>query len=120
MGFRFYRRVGGQQGVGMNISKSGVSTSVRTRFGSFGQRGFSIRTPVKGLSFRGSWSRTRNKDLATLMNLAILALFLILFVYSVVYNLIRFLVWLTAKISYLILQYRNKHKESVMEKTNGN
>ena len=53
MGVRFYKRLGGA--AGFNISKSGISASVRTGMGSFGTKGYSIRTGIPGLSFRGSW-----------------------------------------------------------------
>ena len=36
MSFRYFRRINIGNGLGLNISKSGVSTSVRTIFGSFG------------------------------------------------------------------------------------
>ena len=53
MGFRFSRRIG--KTTGLNISKSGISASIRTRIGSFGTRGFDFRTGIKGLTWRGTW-----------------------------------------------------------------
>jgi hypothetical protein len=53
MGLRFYKRVNYRDGVGLNVSKSGLSPSARTGLGSFGARGFSIRTGIPGLSYRG-------------------------------------------------------------------
>ena len=53
MGLRFYKRVNYGDGVGLNVSKSGISPSVRTGLGSFGARGFSIRTGIPGLFYRG-------------------------------------------------------------------
>ncbi len=38
MGFRFYRRVNLGSGLGLNLSKWGVSTTLRTKYGSFGSR----------------------------------------------------------------------------------
>src|SRR5260370_29607795 len=52
MGFRYYRRVKLFGGLGLNFSKSGVSASVRTPFGTVGSKGISIRTGIKGLSYR--------------------------------------------------------------------
>jgi hypothetical protein len=52
MGFRFNKRINIGKGFGFNISKSGISPSVRTKLGSFGTKGFSIRTGIPGLSYR--------------------------------------------------------------------
>ena len=53
MGFRYQKRVKLGKGVGLNISKSGVSPSLRTKYGPIGPKGFSIRTGIPGLSYRG-------------------------------------------------------------------
>ncbi len=55
MGMRFYKRIGGK--AGLNLSKSGLSASFRTRGGSIGTRGYSLRTGISGLFFRGSWGK---------------------------------------------------------------
>ncbi len=54
MGFRYYRRVNLGKGLGLNLSKSGVSPSVRTKWGSVGTRNYSIPIGIKGLYYRGS------------------------------------------------------------------
>lgn len=54
MGFRFYKRINLGKGLGINISKSGISSSIRTKAGSIGTKNFSVRTPIKGLSYRGT------------------------------------------------------------------
>lgn len=54
MGFRFHQRINIGGGLGFNISKSGISPSVRTRFGSFGPKGISLRTGIPGLTYRSS------------------------------------------------------------------
>jgi hypothetical protein len=59
MGFRFYRRVKLFGGVGLNFSKSGISPSIRTPFGTVSSKGVTIRTGIKGLSFRISNSHKR-------------------------------------------------------------
>jgi len=43
-------------GLGLNFIKSGVSASVRTPFGSVSSKGITIRTGIKGLSFKISSS----------------------------------------------------------------
>src|SRR5262245_29625734 len=52
MGFRFQRRLNLTRGMGLNISKSGVSASFRTPFGTVGFQGFSVRTGIPWLSYR--------------------------------------------------------------------
>lgn len=52
MGFRFSKRINLGKGFGVNISKSGISPSVRTKFGSFGTKGFSVKTGIPGVSYR--------------------------------------------------------------------
>uniref|UniRef100_UPI003FA5B7EB DUF4236 domain-containing protein n=1 Tax=Flavobacterium sp. TaxID=239 RepID=UPI003FA5B7EB len=52
MGFRFYKRINVGKGFGLNLSKSGVSPSVRTKLGSFSTKGYSLKTGVPGLSYR--------------------------------------------------------------------
>lgn len=63
MGFRFHRRLNLGGGAGLNVSKSGVSASVRGRHGSIGTSGFSLRTGIPGLSYRQSWGRGTNNAL---------------------------------------------------------
>ena len=52
MGFRFNKRVNIGKGFGLNVSKSGVSPSFRTKLGSFRTKGYSLKTGVPGLSYR--------------------------------------------------------------------
>jgi hypothetical protein len=62
MGLIIRKRIGGK--AGLNLSKSGVSASLRTRGGSIGTKGYSVRTGIPGVYFRGYWktgSRRRTK-----------------------------------------------------------
>ncbi len=60
MGWRFFRRIKLFGGLGLNLSKKGISASIRTPFGSVNSRGgYSIRTPIPGLSYRGSGIKLR-------------------------------------------------------------
>lgn len=52
MGFRFSKRINIGKGFGFNISKSGISPSVRTKLGSFSTKGYSLKTGVPGLTYR--------------------------------------------------------------------
>lgn len=55
MGFRFQKRINLGKGFGLNISKSGVSPSLRTKSGSISSKGFSVKTGVPGISYRKSY-----------------------------------------------------------------
>ncbi len=79
MGIRYYKRVKIGKNTGLNISKSGVSSSVRTQAGSIGTRGFSIRTGIPGLSYRKSWGK--NNGFSAVLILLFMALFWLLFVF---------------------------------------
>jgi hypothetical protein len=54
MGLRYYRRINLGKGRGINVSKSGLSASVRTKWGSYGTKGYSIRSGIPRLSYRSS------------------------------------------------------------------
>lgn len=74
MGFRFQRRIKLGGGAGLNLSKSGVSTSVRSRYGSVGTKGFSVRTGVPGLTYRSGYRKGSDAGLIALAVLALIAL----------------------------------------------
>lgn len=57
MGFRFQRRINLGNGWGVNASGSGASVSHRSRHGSIGTKGFSLRTGIPGVSYRQSWGK---------------------------------------------------------------
>ena len=56
MGLRFQKRIKLGKGLGVTMSKSGLSPSFRTKAGSLSSRGISIRTGIPGLTFRKSLS----------------------------------------------------------------
>lgn len=60
MGFRVQKRIKLGKGLGLNISKSGVSSSYRNKRGSLSSKGFSIRTGIPGLTYRKSFSKAKN------------------------------------------------------------
>ena len=92
MGFHFQKRVKVGKGVGINISKSGVSSSYRTKYGSVGSKGFSIRTGIPGLTFRSSWTKSKECFI-------ILLLFGIIYLVGlVVHNIVCFLVFIVKSI----------------------
>ena len=58
MGFRFQKRIKLGKGIGLNISKSGISPSIRTKKGSISSKGYSIRTGIPGLTYRKTFSQS--------------------------------------------------------------
>lgn len=54
MGFRFQKRIKLGGGFGFNISKSGISPSLRTKMGTFGKNGYSVKTGISGVRYQSS------------------------------------------------------------------
>ncbi|OOV18629.1 DUF4236 domain-containing protein [Flavobacterium sp. LM4] len=54
MGFRFQKRIRLGGGLGLNISKSGISPSLRTKMGTFSKNGYSNKTGIPGLRYQSS------------------------------------------------------------------
>ncbi|PKP17233.1 MAG: hypothetical protein CVU07_04575 [Bacteroidetes bacterium HGW-Bacteroidetes-23] len=57
MSFRIQKRINLGKGLGLNISKSGISPSLRTKTGSISSKGYSVRTGVKGVNYRKAFSK---------------------------------------------------------------
>lgn len=54
MGFRFQKRIKLGGGFGLNVSKSGISPSLRTKMGTFSKRGYSVKTGISGMRYQNS------------------------------------------------------------------
>lgn len=54
MGFRFQKRIKLGGGLGLNISKSGISPSIRTKMGTFSKSGYSTKTGIPGVRYQNS------------------------------------------------------------------
>lgn len=54
MGFRFQKRIKLGGGFGLNLSKSGISPSLRTKMGTFNKSGYSTKTGISGLRYQNS------------------------------------------------------------------
>lgn len=52
MGFRIQKRINLGNGLGINISKSGISPSLRTKRGTISPKSISINTGIKGVSYK--------------------------------------------------------------------
>lgn len=76
MGFRFSRRINLGKGFGLNISKSGISPSLRTKFGSVSGKGFSVRSGLPGLGYSKRYGKSSGCMLI-LMSLGMLFMILI-------------------------------------------
>lgn len=77
MGFRFHRRINLGNGLGLNLSRSGIGTSVRGKYGAIGSSGFSIRTGIPGLTFRQGWGKGGQGALVFLVTAAFLAVIVV-------------------------------------------
>lgn len=98
MSVRIQRRISLGSGLGLNVSKSGLSLSQRTPFGSIGTTGYSVRTGIPGVFFRKYRGRSRNNNTFWIIMLVLLAagLFYILFnvLKVVILYLLHVLAWI--------------------------
>jgi hypothetical protein len=104
---QYYKRVKLGKRTSANISTHGFSVSYRTAVGSIGTRGFSIKTGIPGLTYRGNWAKSKN-------GLIIFLIYLIVMVGClVIYNLSRLIVFLVVRLFLIIrseiLQLRSRH-----------
>lgn len=60
MGWIFHRRIKLGKGFGINLSKSTLSPSFRTPLGTIGTKGYSIRTPIRGIYYRKRFKKNSN------------------------------------------------------------
>ena len=61
MSFRIQKYIKIGKGLGINISKSGITPSYRTKKGSLSSKGYSIRTGIAGLSYRKTFKKSKNR-----------------------------------------------------------
>ena len=60
MGFRFQKRINLGGGLGLNISKSGISPSLKTSRGTISSKGLSVRTGIAGVNYQNNFSKAKN------------------------------------------------------------
>jgi hypothetical protein len=116
MGFRFQKRVSLGGGLGLNISKSGVSPSYRTRYGSISSKGFSFRTGIAGLTYRsGFGGRSRKGNAGDAILLLFVAFWLVIISLLIILKLIELFFWaLTELIKFIQrVQYRRQIKKEI-------
>lgn len=96
MGLRYYKRIGGNKGWGINFSKSGISSSYRSQWGSIGTKGFSIKTSIPGLTYKTNWKSKGKKGDAALIFLIVMTLLSALYLSIIIaYNLLKLFAWLS-------------------------
>ncbi len=78
MGFKYNKRVKLGKGFGLNISKSGITPSYRTKRGSLSSKGYSIRTGIPGLTYRKSFKKAKGSGCILSMLLLITSTTLLL------------------------------------------
>ena len=85
MGFRFYRSFKVLPGVRLNVSKSGISTSLGGRGATFnfGRRGrrYTVGLPGTGLSYVRTGGRSRPGRVTGLAGIALVALIVVLILF---------------------------------------
>jgi hypothetical protein len=101
MGLQFYKRLKINDNIGVNLSKTGVSASLRSRFGSIGPKGFSVKTGIPGLSLRSSFKNANGKGLANFI-IFILILGLIVLILTIIWNLLLVLYWIVVEILHAV------------------
>lgn len=101
MGLRFYKRVKINDNIGLNLSKTGVSASLKSRFGSIGPKGFTLKTGIPGLSLKSSFKNANGKGLANLI-IFILIVGLLVLVLTIIWNLLLALYWMVVEIFHAV------------------
>lgn len=79
MGLRFRKRVNLGGGLGLNISKSGISPSIRTKAGTISNKSFSVKTGVPGVSYRKNFSTAKNSGCMMLLTVLGIMVFILIF-----------------------------------------
>ncbi|MRT17578.1 DUF4236 domain-containing protein [Vitellibacter sp. q18] len=83
MGFRYQKKINLGKGFGLNISKSAVSPSLRTKRGSLSSKGYSIRSGIPGVTYRKTFSTNKNDGCLSVFTFLV---FLIFFIIIIKYN----------------------------------
>jgi hypothetical protein len=92
MALRYHKRINLGKGVGVNVSDSGLSGSVRTKMGSIGTRGFTLKTGIPGLRYSAAWAKSPPGLIILFALMALTGIVL------VIYNLVRLIIYLVARL----------------------
>ncbi len=77
MSFRFHKRVKLSKGLGIHISKSGITPSYRGKRGSLSSKGYSIRTGIPGLTYRKTFSKAKNSGCMVMLLVVVIVVYAI-------------------------------------------
>ena len=108
MGIRFQRRLNIGKGLGLNVGKSGVSPSIRTKFGSISHKQFTVRTGIKGLSYINSLGNGSRRKSSSNLFPVIIVLSILFIVTLAVWNVFLLIIWVLKEIIYFILKIFRK------------
>lgn len=78
MGIKIQKRIDLGKGFGLNISKSGIRPSYRTKMGSINTKGFSVRMGIPGITYKKAFSKSQKGCLVTLIFLLTISTFFII------------------------------------------
>ena len=112
MSLRYQKRINLGKGLGVNVSSSGITSSYRTKYGSIGSRGFSIKTGIPGLSFRNTWGKGSTGLVISLVYIAVV------FFVLVSYNLARLVFFLVTRLVTGIANAMRKRNSAQENKSN--
>jgi hypothetical protein len=77
MGLSFKKRVNLGGGLGLNISKSGISPSIRTKAGTISSKNFSVKTGITGVSYRKNFSTAKNSGCMMFLTVLVVIILII-------------------------------------------
>jgi hypothetical protein len=60
MGFRIQKRINLGGGFGLNLSKKGITSSYMGKGGSISSKGYSVKSGISGVSYRGSFGKSKS------------------------------------------------------------
>lgn len=109
MGIRLQRRINLGGGAGINVSKSGFSPSLQTKYGTIGAKGFSIRTGIPGLYYRDVFKSSK-KGNGGIVILIFLAIGLFVFAAIVLWNILRMLWWAMEEFTHFLMRLYQKRQ----------
>ncbi|MBL0682822.1 DUF4236 domain-containing protein [Aquimarina mytili] len=67
MAFKYNKRIKLGKGFGLNVNKSGITPSYRTKRGSLSSKGYSLRTGIPGLTYRKSFKKSKGSGCLILL-----------------------------------------------------
>jgi hypothetical protein len=116
MGLRYQKRINLGNGFGLNVSKSGISSSFKTKYGTIGTKGFSIRTGIPGLTIRKYYKGTNKKNSNVLFYAIILVIGVLIIAFIVIWNIFRFSFWVgkTIYLAFKRQSQKRKLKKAIM------